>query len=278
MTDIYNTIINTVISFTNNKLNDNDLSKYNISKLGKGGQANVYKITYENKDYAIRIPKDKLSEHELKILKTIQKTPKQGLIEILYIKNNIIITPVYDYDMNIWMNDKHTDKEWEVFIKDFKIGIESLSSLGICHRDLKPRNILVKNNRFYITDFGHSLIKSVKNKTTVDIDICINTKQDYEHINSMINRIKVNNMLKNFSKKEIFQTAQKYKQFESYHKNEQTIIFKKNISFNLKNFLLLKSICYFLVEKNDKISNKDGLQKLPSLKIQQKLKKEFSFN
>ena len=40
-------------------------------KLGRGGQADVYLYIDNNDKYAIRIPKTKLTKHEIKILEKI---------------------------------------------------------------------------------------------------------------------------------------------------------------------------------------------------------------
>ena len=39
-------------------------------------------------------------------------------------------------------------------MKDVSIGLAHMHSLGIAHRDLKIENILLKDNKFKIADFG----------------------------------------------------------------------------------------------------------------------------
>jgi len=245
-------------------------------KLGRGGQADVYLYIDNNDKYAIRIPKTKLTKHEIKILEKIRDINLENLITVFYFKDEILVTPVYEYDANKWMETKRTDDEWEQFIKDIKKGIESLASINICHRDLKPRNILVKNNRFYITDFGHSLIKDADINLNKEIELCILNRKDHEHILNLIPRLKVNNMIKKYTYNQIYNFAKKYQDFDSYFRSEQKINNKKKVINKLKKFLLTKSICYFLVEKDDRSTFVDGIQKLPSKKIQVLINQEFS--
>lgn len=247
-----------------------------FKKIGKGGQANVYEYIHNNKKYAIRIPKTKLTKHEIKILKKLKNKCLDNIIEVIYFKNSVLVTPVYEYDLNKWMEKKRNDSEWKNFIKDIKNGIENLSSMGVCHRDLKPRNILVKNNRFYITDFGHSWIYGIDENIKTEIKLCILNRQDYIHIINLVPRVKVNNMIKRYNYNEVINFAKKFPDFSSYLKSEKIYIYNKNINENLKKFLLFKSICYFLVEKNHISTNIDGKQKLPSNKIQELIKSEFS--
>ena len=39
-------------------------------------------------------------------------------------------------------------------------GLNYLHSLGVCHRDLKPQNVLVKGKRLVICDFGSAKVLS----------------------------------------------------------------------------------------------------------------------
>lgn len=65
--------------------------------------------------------------------------------------------------------DKSLDKALEILgdlnvvkkiIIDVIVGLKSLQALGIIHNDLEPRNILLKKNDVYISDFGISAIRS----------------------------------------------------------------------------------------------------------------------
>jgi len=39
-----------------------------------------------------------------------------------------------------------------------------LHSLNICHRDIKPHNFVLKNNRIFLCDFGAAKIISTNNQ------------------------------------------------------------------------------------------------------------------
>jgi glycogen synthase kinase 3 beta len=50
--------------------------------------------------------------------------------------------------------------EVKVFVYQMVRGLNYLHSLGVCHRDLKPQNVLAKGKRLVICDFGSAKVLS----------------------------------------------------------------------------------------------------------------------
>lgn len=62
----------------------------------------------------------------------------------------------FDYlkPRNYELNSRYT----KVYLYQIFRGILHMHSRGICHRDLKPQNVLIKNNRLVICDLGSAKI------------------------------------------------------------------------------------------------------------------------
>jgi len=53
---------------------------------------------------------------------------------------------------------KMNEKDMRVLIYQIFRGMLYIHSLGICHRDIKPHNLLVKGRRLVLCDFGSAKI------------------------------------------------------------------------------------------------------------------------
>jgi glycogen synthase kinase 3 beta len=68
------------------------------------------------------------------------------------------------YDGDLFNYIKHNGRkglnEFDIKIITYQIfrGLNYIHSLGICHRDIKPHNILVKDKNVVICDFGSAKI------------------------------------------------------------------------------------------------------------------------
>jgi len=91
-----------------------------------------------------------------------------------FISKNIgfIILHLLDYSIKDYIQKHKCVSEIQslLWAKDIVSALIYLDELGIVHRDLSPSNIMIKNNRAYIIDFGSSLSKintNIKCPTTI---------------------------------------------------------------------------------------------------------------
>ena len=148
-------------------------NKYTIKKaLGEGGFGIVYLVEKDNKQYALKQSKIKLTEKEIEQYK--------NMINILSKINNEYLIKYYETFMendtfNILM-EYAGEKNLKQFIQDYKNknelidekiiihiilqiceGLKEIHDNKIIHRDLTPDNIFINdNNKIKIGDFGIS--------------------------------------------------------------------------------------------------------------------------
>lgn len=146
----------------------------NISFIGAGSYAKVYKVVKENKTFVIKELHDnssqecKLFQKEVQLLKSL--SGHENIIQIhgfSVVKNSMLL----DYmafsfrKLGIDEDDAHNLKEFlntlhrgdyvdsfchfqYHFAKDVANGLQFLHEKGIAHRDLKPDNILICNSHY----------------------------------------------------------------------------------------------------------------------------------
>ena len=123
----------------------------------------------DNKLYAAKkIDKDDILEDninismehwEKNIFDYVKNVPHENIVKsIEYFENSDYIYFIYDYlpDGNLIKYDKET-------INGIYNGLLYLYKNGIIHRDIKAKNIIMKNNTPYIIDFGLSKMLSKNN-------------------------------------------------------------------------------------------------------------------
>ncbi|OAF68970.1 Endoplasmic reticulum-to-nucleus signaling 1-like protein [Intoshia linei] len=143
------------------------LSFYPDVILGRGCNGTiVYKGTFDGKDVAVKrvIPEcTKLANREINLLKNsdlhrnvIRYHCTQTSYQFHYIALELCIGTLKDYvNKGFLMSQDAKIDAWGQIVE----GMIHLHSLNIVHRDIKPQNILVKDNkesklRFVISDFG----------------------------------------------------------------------------------------------------------------------------
>ena len=139
-----------------------------INEIGQGSFSKVYlvKNILDDKLYAVKkIDKDNILEDninismefwEKNIFDYIKNVPNENIVKsIEYLENSDYIYFVYDY-----LPDGNLTKYNGDIIKSIYNGLLYLYKNGIIHRDIKAKNIMMKNNTPFIIDFGLSKIMS----------------------------------------------------------------------------------------------------------------------
>ena len=175
-TDIYSYNENDFLEFSN------EIKKYSkykrfkdyyeiINEIGQGSFSKVYlvKNILEDKLYAVKkIDKENILEDninismefwEKNIFDYIKNVPNENIVKsIEYLENSDYIYFIYDYLPNGNLTKYNSD-----IIKSIYNGLLYLYKNGIIHRDIKAKNIMIKNNTPFIIDFGLSKIMSKNN-------------------------------------------------------------------------------------------------------------------
>ena len=142
-----------------------------IEEIGEGSFSKVYlvKNILDNKLYAAKkIDKDNILEDnknismefwEKNIFAYVKNVPHENIVKsIEYFENSEYIYFIFDYlpDGHLIKNDKDT-------INGIYNGLLYLYKNGIIHRDIKAKNIIMKNGIPIIIDFGLSKMLSKNN-------------------------------------------------------------------------------------------------------------------
>lgn len=144
-----------------------------LSKLGKGGNAEVYLVEKNKKEYAMKFltfynknrfeKKYNRFKREIRVVKSKQKEIK-GIIPIIddYLPN---ISDIHRNNRpwcvmelgtcfnSINFNEKSIDYIIDI-IKNLAITLEKLHDYGIVHRDIKPSNLYFYESSVALGDFG----------------------------------------------------------------------------------------------------------------------------
>ena len=139
-----------------------------IKEIGRGSFSIVYlvKNILNNKLYAVKkIDKDNILDDykyysmeywEKNIFDYIKNVPNNNIVKsIEYFENSDYIFFIYEY-----LPDGMITKYNKDIIKGVYNGLLYLYKNGIIHRDIKAKNIIMKNNIPFIIDFGLSKMQS----------------------------------------------------------------------------------------------------------------------
>ena len=173
-TDIFSYDLNDIKEFTLelNKFSNYKKFKNNykiIKQIGEGHFSNVYmveNILENNKIYAAKIiDKDNILEDiknismetwEKNIFEYIKYVPNENVVKsIEYFENSDNIYFIFEYLPDGPLNNYNSNT-----IKEIYNGLLFLKKNGIIHRDIKAKNIIMKDGHPYIIDFGLSKIQS----------------------------------------------------------------------------------------------------------------------
>ena len=145
-------------------------NNYNIlEKIGEGHFSEVYKVENlleNNKIYAAKIiDKDNITDDnknismeiwEKNIFEYIKYVPNKNIVKsIEYFENSDNIYFIFEYLPDGPINNYNSE-----IIKEVYNGLLYLNKNGIIHRDIKAKNIIMKDGHPFIVDFGLSKIQS----------------------------------------------------------------------------------------------------------------------
>lgn len=172
---------------TKNKLVIYKVSCYDIyknHKLGKGNYSEVFlakcndqeKINkYGIKDGLVAVKKISISNlnaksikkirDEIQVMDIIKKNPHPNIVSCYDVIDDIdtiyiIMEYCSDGDLNKYLGCPLPEKKVKLYFKQIIEGLEYLHNNNIIHRDIKPKNILLTNNKknIKLCDFGLSKI------------------------------------------------------------------------------------------------------------------------
>lgn len=176
-----------------NRLLDNDPYQA-IEKLGSGGSGEVWKVSrrgnpnsvFARKQFSVAHENDPKRfeeiENEIRILKRLNHFHIIAFVQSYQMNGNhgsinyyIVLFPVADMSLHglfEWMGQPSVDKplrskicramcEWPTCLLR---ALDYVHSMNVRHKDIKPQNILLKNYKVYLTDFGIS--KDFRNLTS----------------------------------------------------------------------------------------------------------------
>jgi len=153
---------------TNNKKEILSIDKYKVIRtLFKSSFSLVYLTTYYNKKYIVKMllsnKNIKRINTEIGILKLLDKSEhKIALHKIKKIKNTFIF--VYDYaeggdlEKKIEKNGNFNEKETIKVLRDILTTLKYAHHHNIIHNDIKPENIVMKNDAYYLIDWNISVV------------------------------------------------------------------------------------------------------------------------
>ncbi|KAI5725641.1 hypothetical protein M8J77_018043 [Diaphorina citri] len=138
-------------------------------KIGSGSFSTVYKALTDNEQHtevAIKcIDKTKVSENrfdsivnEIKALKLLHHQHIVTMLDFLWDERYVYIILEYcdggDLCSFIRSHEKLSEFQCQQFVRQLVLALKFLRENNVCHFDLKPQNILIKNNTLKLADFG----------------------------------------------------------------------------------------------------------------------------
>jgi serine/threonine protein kinase len=130
-------------------------------KIGEGGQAKVYKGSWEGETVAVKVLEEvdwKCLAHEIVIIANLQHSGIPKFYGIVV--EDKILSLVFQYINGKTLDDyKHDEISHDIRVKIMKdLGkiMEYIHSNKFIHRDLKPENLMwdAQNQKLYLIDFG----------------------------------------------------------------------------------------------------------------------------
>lgn len=141
-----------------------------IEQIGSGSFSNVYKAKHHLKDnfVAIKFDHDEnskiLIQNEINVYLSLLKNDSSSFVNIksfgIIDKRNYIIMDYISCNLENYVTEGKESNNIlftpENIYEKLTTVVKKLHNCGYVHRDLKPDNILVKNNEIYLIDLGFS--------------------------------------------------------------------------------------------------------------------------
>ena len=140
-----------------------------IKKIGEGASAKVYKVKEKSTGFIramkqvekSKLPDVKYFETEIKILTLLDHPNIVRLFEVFEDQKNFYLIMELCTGGNLltkMKNNKYKEKKAAIIMEQIVSAIAYCHERGICHRDLKPQNILFcdesSNSQIKVVDFG----------------------------------------------------------------------------------------------------------------------------
>ena len=144
-----------------------------LKKIGEGASAKVYKVKSKNSGEIkamkqvekSKLPDVKYFETEIKILSLLDHPNIVRLFEVFEDEKNFYLIMELCHGGNLlsrMKNNRYKEKSAAILMEQIVSAIAYCHEKGICHRDLKPQNILFcdesQNSAIKVVDFGISKI------------------------------------------------------------------------------------------------------------------------
>ncbi|CAG8797513.1 21050_t:CDS:2 [Gigaspora margarita] len=131
--------------------------------LGKGSSAQVYKINWNGRPAAIKIPSDVNNlRHEAEMLRGLKKRDFTNVpILIASDDNHLVIQPVCQQFRNDFITNFQAQH-----CKELLNLLKRIHSYGLYHRDVRPSNIMLdtENNSLVLVDWGSAIYNPNNNE------------------------------------------------------------------------------------------------------------------
>jgi serine/threonine protein kinase len=135
-----------------------------LTPFAIGGNSKIYSASLDGRPVAVKVSTHPVTREELDVLRKLQRSPHYNVVTTLDILENkkppwVVMEKMENDLANVIMfNAKHGTALDFDRIRDIMYqllsGITHLHHHRIMHRDIKPDNILLRNNRVAIADFG----------------------------------------------------------------------------------------------------------------------------
>ncbi|EKE41400.1 hypothetical protein ENUP19_0126G0012 [Entamoeba nuttalli] len=133
--------------------------KKDLKFISKGAQGEVFKGKLLNQEVAVK--KFKHEDDFVKEVECINNCACEFIVSIFGITPTpeAIFLDWFPYDLETYVIESQlTLKESTVLLSDISKGLAYIHRVGYIHLDIRPKNILVRNQRAVICDFGMSII------------------------------------------------------------------------------------------------------------------------